>query len=80
MYGACTRYINPNQEAIAKINLSPTLTRLSTKKKKVAKSAAIMNTMIVVVAVSRLVGHVILLASPLTCWIKFNGFIIKKFP
>ena len=67
MYGGCTRSINANQEAIAKINLSPKLTMLSIKKKKVANNAAIMNTIIVVVNVSRRVGQVILSASDLTC-------------
>lgn len=67
MYEACTRYITANQEAIAKINLKPTLTRLSIKKKKVANNAAIINTIIVVVAVSRRVGQAILSASDLTC-------------
>ena len=66
-YGAFTRSNDANQEAIDKISLKPTLTRLSIKKKKVAKIAAIMKTIIVVVIVSRLVGQVILSASDLTC-------------
>ena len=49
------------------MNLSPTLTILSIKKKKVANRAAIINTIIVVVTVSRRVGQVILSASDLTC-------------
>lgn len=75
-YRAFTRSIPANQEAIAKMNLKPTLTTLSTKKKKLANIAAIMNTITVVVKVSRRVGHTILLASDLTCCTKLSGFII----
>jgi hypothetical protein len=67
--------MTPNQEANVKINLKPTLTRLSTKKKKVANRAAIINTIIVVVTVSRRDGQVILLASPLTSCTKLKGLI-----